>query len=166
MKGNTNSNVLNLSSYEQIANKVTSLSLSSTNIEYPSAKTVYDAIQSNKQLFKCTYGTTTYIDITTALTDNKIPYIVYNDKEYLYQGTKLDGTYCFICTIDTQLYACYITNNNSWSSSSYSIENTTNKVTSLSSSSTDTEYPSAKCVYDIIGDVDTLLITLNSGGGV
>lgn len=27
-----------------------------------------------------------------------------------------------------------------------------NKVTSLSSSSTDTQYPSAKCVYDLIGD--------------
>lgn len=36
-------------------------------------------------------------------------------------------------------------------------EVTTNKVTSLSSSSTDTEYPSAKCVYDLIGDIETLL---------
>ena len=36
-------------------------------------------------------------------------------------------------------------------------EVTTNKVTSLSSSSTDTQYPSAKCVYDLIGDVETLL---------
>ena len=33
----------------------------------------------------------------------------------------------------------------------------TNKVTSLSSTSTDNEYPSAKCVYDIIGDVESLL---------
>lgn len=33
----------------------------------------------------------------------------------------------------------------------------TNLVTSVSSSSTDTQYPSAKCVYDIIGDVETLL---------
>ena len=31
---------------------------------------------------------------------------------------------------------------------SASYEETTNKVTSLSSSSTDTQYPSAKCVYD------------------
>ena len=36
-------------------------------------------------------------------------------------------------------------------------ENTSNKVTSISSSSTDTQYPSAKCVYDIIGDVESLL---------
>ena len=36
-------------------------------------------------------------------------------------------------------------------------ENSSNKVTSLSASSTDTQYPSAKCVYDMIGDVETLL---------
>lgn len=39
-------------------------------------------------------------------------------------------------------------------------ENTTNKVTSLSSSSTDTQYPSAKCVYDLIGDVETILASI------
>ena len=31
-------------------------------------------------------------------------------------------------------------------------EKKSNKVTSLSSSSTDTQYPSAKCIYDLIGD--------------
>ena len=36
-------------------------------------------------------------------------------------------------------------------------EVTTNKVTSLSSSSTDEQYPSAKCVYDLLGDIETLL---------
>ena len=39
-------------------------------------------------------------------------------------------------------------------------ESTSNKVTSLSSSSTDTQYPSAKCVYDIVGNVETLLAAL------
>ena len=42
----------------------------------------------------------------------------------------------------------------------------TNKVTSLSSSSTDTQYPSAKCVYDLVGDVESLLETLDVGSGV
>ena len=46
------------------------------------------------------------------------------------------------------------------------MEVTTNKVTSLSSSSTDTEYPSAKCVYDLVGDIESALQTLNTGGGV
>lgn len=41
-----------------------------------------------------------------------------------------------------------------------------NLVTSLSSSSTDAQYPSAKCVYDLVGDVETLLTELNSGQGV
>lgn len=40
------------------------------------------------------------------------------------------------------------------------LESASNKVTSLSSSSTDTEYPSAKCVYDLVGDIETLLSAL------
>ena len=36
-------------------------------------------------------------------------------------------------------------------------ENLTNKVTSISSSSTDTQYPSAKCVYDIVGNIVSLM---------
>ena len=41
-----------------------------------------------------------------------------------------------------------------------SAEVTGNKVTSLSSQSTDTQYPSAKCVYDLVGDVETLINAL------
>ena len=37
------------------------------------------------------------------------------------------------------------------------MQTTGNLVTSISSSSTDSQYPSAKCVYDIIGDIETLL---------
>ena len=39
-------------------------------------------------------------------------------------------------------------------------EETANKVTSLSSSSTNTQYPSAKCVYDLIGDIETIINAL------
>lgn len=39
-------------------------------------------------------------------------------------------------------------------------ENTSNKVTSLSSSSTDTQYPSAKCVYTLIGNLESLLAAI------
>ena len=39
-------------------------------------------------------------------------------------------------------------------------EASSNKVTALSSSSTNTQYPSAKCVYDIIGDIETLINAL------
>lgn len=40
------------------------------------------------------------------------------------------------------------------------VEMTTNKVTSLSDESTDTEYPSAKCVYDLVGNVEAELEAL------
>lgn len=43
-------------------------------------------------------------------------------------------------------------------------EAASNKVISLSSSSTDTQYPSAKCVYDIVGDIESALIVLRGGG--
>lgn len=36
-------------------------------------------------------------------------------------------------------------------------EDKSNKVTSLSSASTDTQYPSAKCVYDIVGNIVSLM---------
>lgn len=39
-------------------------------------------------------------------------------------------------------------------------EDAANKVTSLSAQSTDEQYPSAKCVYDLIGDVETLINAL------
>ena len=45
-------------------------------------------------------------------------------------------------------------------------ELSSNKVTSLSSSSTDTQYPSAKCVYDLVGNLETILTTLDIGSGV
>lgn len=41
-----------------------------------------------------------------------------------------------------------------------------NLVTSVSSASTDTQYPSAKLFYDTVGDIETALQTLNTGGGV
>lgn len=39
-------------------------------------------------------------------------------------------------------------------------EDISNKVTTISESSTDTEYPSAKCVYDLLGDVEALINAL------
>lgn len=44
-------------------------------------------------------------------------------------------------------------------------EDKTNKVTSLPSQSTDTQYPSAKCVYDMLGNINTILATLVTVGG-
>lgn len=40
------------------------------------------------------------------------------------------------------------------------LQTTGNKVTSLSSSSTDAQYPSAKCVYDLVGNIEALLASI------
>lgn len=40
------------------------------------------------------------------------------------------------------------------------LQTTANLVTSLSSASTDSQYPSAKCVYDLVGDVESLLASI------
>ena len=45
-------------------------------------------------------------------------------------------------------------------------EDKSNKVISLSASSTDSQYPSAKCVYDLVGDIESILTTLDIGSGV
>lgn len=62
-----------------------------------------------------------------------------------------------------------INNNELIGNKSYSelgIEDINNKVTSISSLSTDDEYPSAKCVYDLIGNIENLLENLDTGDGV
>lgn len=46
------------------------------------------------------------------------------------------------------------------------LQTTSNLVTSVSSSSTNAQYPSAKLFYDTVGDVESILQTLNSGTGV
>ena len=40
------------------------------------------------------------------------------------------------------------------------LQETSNLVTSLSASSTDLQYPSAKCVYDLVGNVESLLASI------
>lgn len=45
------------------------------------------------------------------------------------------------------------------------VETTTNKVTSIDNTSTDTQYPSAKAVYTIVGDIESILEELDIGGG-
>ena len=43
-------------------------------------------------------------------------------------------------------------------------QDTSNLVTSISSSSTDAQYPSAKCVYDIVGDIESTLDAIIAQG--
>lgn len=61
---------------------------------------------------------------------------------------------------DTALQTAPVTSVNGMTGAVTGLQTTANLVTSLSASSTNTEYPSAKAVYDIIGDVETLLASI------
>lgn len=63
----------------------------------------------------------------------------------------------------TQTMTIRYIDGNSQTVSLASFENVSNKVTSISSQSTDTQYPSAKCVYDVVGNINTVLETIVNG---
>lgn len=103
-------------------------------------------------VFKCTYGTTTYAEITQALNDGKLPYVILTDGRTLTYYKLNGGQHQFAAAASTDPRVVYarVNSSNSWISGVYNFEQINNKVTELSSSSTDTQYPSAKCVYDAL----------------
>ena len=69
-----------------------------------------------------------------------------------------------VTTDGNQPFSINISLNDNWDkidsfaeSTNNSKQDKSNLVTSISSESTDSQYPSAKCMYDIIGDIETLL---------
>lgn len=62
-------------------------------------------------------------------------------------------------------YTAPVTSVNGSTGAIAGLQTTSNLVTSVSGSSTDSQYPSAKLFYDTIGNVETILNTLNNGGG-
>lgn len=119
-----------------------------------------------QQIVYCTYGTTTYKEIEDILTSNQLPLVKYNGRLYIYFNSA-SGYHNFVCNYMQGVYYVRINTADTWGASSASLEDSNKKVTTLSSSSTDSQYPSAKCVYDAlqtletqIGDIDTILTNI------
>ena len=100
-------------------------------------------------------------DVTTAL--GYTPYNSTNPNGYITGITSSDITTAlgytpYDGTTNPNGYIVGISSSDVTTALGYTPENVANKVTSLSGSSTDTEYPSAKAVYDAIqaGDITTL----------
>lgn len=111
---------------------------------------VYDSTSANAQSGVAIAGagfltSISSSDITTAL--GYTPYNSSNPNGYI-TSSALNG-YATQSWVGQQGYLT--------SSSIANMQTTGNLVTSISSSSTDSQYPSAKCMYDIIGDIETLL---------
>lgn len=112
-------------------------------------------------VFVAVYGTTTVAEIETAIAANKVVICYRNDvfyrlsyrnyNYYYFAASAASGTYFLKLSRD---------GNNTWSTLTSVFETTLNKVTTISSSSTNDQYPSAKCVYDIVGDIETLLASI------
>lgn len=107
------------------------------------------------ELFECTYGTTTYAEITTALSNNKLPVVIRNNIFYIYvcdeTSVGLGITFGSVNASGTgsgAIRRCICFTDNTWGNYSVTLETQNNKVTSISSSSTNSEYPSAKLLYD------------------
>lgn len=101
------------------------------------------------EIFWATYGTTTYAQITDAVTAGKLPAIKYNGITYTYSkdwGSSLGHVFG---TMDANFDRwIYCKQNSTWGTGYMEVENSTNKTNALTSSSTITQYPNAKVVYD------------------
>lgn len=119
---------------EKKSNKVTSLSSSSTNVEYPSAKAVYDALDLKANS----------ADLSTVATTGD-----YEDLLNLPEEICITDFYYDATSDELVLNTC--TNNDI--STITSKEDKSNKVTSWSATPTHSHYPSEKLVKDYIDDM-------------
>lgn len=172
-----------LSGKENAANKVTSLSSESTNTQYPSAKAVYDqlALKANSEdipeyLRDLTDGNKAIIKYEASsappTSETSVSYAVpclweYNgDLWYVYEDTGTGGRHLYSLILLTKVIptnvsafindAGYLTSHQDISGK----ENTSNRVTTIGSTSDNNHYPTAKAVYDY---VDTVIGGIENG---
>ena len=107
------------------------------------------------KLFFGTYGTTTLAQVNQALSEGKLPIIKSGDKTCVYFQTTASAHY-FGCvyqnggiSYNLRLMLTVVGTGN-WSSANIRFEDGANKTDVLSASSTNTEYPSAKAVWDLV----------------
>lgn len=126
---------------EDASNKVTSLSGSSTNTQYPGAKLVYDQLALKQDVIDSNHkisadnvdDTNTTHKFVTSEQITKLEGIETGAEANVIEVVKVDGTALTVTDKAVNIAGK---------------ENTSNKVSSLSASSTNTQYPGAKLVYD------------------
>ena len=101
-------------------------------------------------VFKAVYGETTFEEIKAAYDSGKVVHCDYNSLCYVLSRITANGAY-FAAVNAPYAYRMDCTSSSLWTNRVIELEVTSNKVTSLSDKSTDTQYPSAKAVYDFVG---------------
>lgn len=124
------------------------------------------------EVFVAEFNITSYADVQTAYNAGKTIYCLYTDtsnNKYIMWLNYVTQTYFdFYSSKNGDLYItrCNSTGN-TWELGYFNLEVVSNKVTSISSSSTDTQYPSAKCVYDeLTNKADTDLSNVPTSKGI
>lgn len=147
---------------EQTANRVTEVTSASTDTEYPSAKAAYTlAANSKTMIVKVTQGSTitadkTFSEISNAINSGRLVAVLYNNYVMTpisyYNSSTQEISFAALspATGYTLLKKLKCTSANEWTYSEYSLEHRNNLVTSIGAGSGNTQYPSAKAVYDAI----------------
>lgn len=120
-----------------------------------------------EEIFIATYGTTTYAEITSALSAGKAVFAKNNAGTALYSLNEINSNYyAFTLADDGGNARLRCSTSSTWSSGRTSLQ-AYNLVTSISSSSANYQYPSAKCVYDLINALTARIVALetNINGG-
>lgn len=146
---------IDLSVFERIANKVIAISAQSTDVQYPTAKLLYDQLQALANVYAAKSNTYTKTEVDNLI--SAISTLSFQVVQSLpVSDIRTDVIYLVPSSLPSQqnIYDEYIYVNNAWECigstaidlSGYELK--INKVTSISAQSTDNEYPSAKLLYD------------------
>ena len=113
-----------------------------------------------QELFWCTYGTTTYTEITQALSAGKFPTCTYNGITYEYLGV-VSSKHYLCANSDSRVYRISVDTSNVWSYNNDDFELINRKV-ALGPTNTTEQYPNAKSVYDAVQDVSEVTSDLQT----
>ena len=133
-----------------VNNLVTSWQPTPDNTHYPAEKLVKDSIDAVDKVFFATYGTTTYAEITAAIAAGKTIFVKWENRILLYTSA-IGVNYFFTGITGTDnSTAVYVNDQGVWANTLFEMEKVTNKVSTISSASTNKQYPNAKAVYDFV----------------
>lgn len=129
--------------------------VSGTNIKTINNTSLLDSGNiDTSEIFIAEYGITSFADIETAYNAGKVVFCNAHNGNYLPITGVTSTRIVFDQQVGKTLWTYFVTKNVGWDFQNYNIltgcEQTLNKVTSISSSSTDTQYPSAKSVIELL----------------
>ena len=132
---------------KEIDDKLTELSAEVSGL----SERIENLPSGESSVFEAIYGVTTYEEIIEAYNAGK--YVVCLYEELAYHLSSLKNNTAWFGAIDGDLsFRTWCNKSNVWFKVQYNLELTSNKTKTINESSTDTQYPSAKAVYDFVSN--------------